>query len=169
MTEGGPIGWLTWLRTAVRWVCLGLLALLILTPIAQVVMRGVFTLPFAGAEELARYFLVCLTFIGASWVTQRGGQIRMEEFQAVLPRRPRWILQMVIEISGVAVFVVFLVASLHTIGNNLENQTATLELPFWLFMAPLVLGAALLVVETAATLVRTWRRGGPEDKQTTLS
>lgn len=160
---------LTGVRAGVRWVCLTLLALLVLTPIAQVVMRGVFNLPFSGAEELARYFLICLTFIGASWVTVRGGQIRMEEFQALLPPRPRWLLQLLIDLSGVAVFLVFLVAAVVTIGNNLENQTATLEMPFWLFMGPLAVGALLLVIETGVVFLRTLRRGRPEDKQTTLS
>ena len=156
-------------RAGVRWVCLALLALLVLTPLAQILMRGVFNLPFSGAEELARYFLICLTFIGASWVTLRGGQIRMEEFQALLPPRPRWLLQLVIEASGAAVFLVIMVAAVYTIGNNLENQTATLEMPFWLFMGPLAVGALLLVIETGATFLHTLRRGRPEDKQTTLS
>ena len=58
-----------------------------------------------------------------------------------------------------------LAASLVSIRNNLDNQTATLEMPFWLFMGPLAVGAALLVVETAAMLAHTWRRGRPEPKQ----
>ena len=41
-------------------------------------MRGVFNVPLAGAEELAKYFLICLTFLAASYVTAEGGQIRME-------------------------------------------------------------------------------------------
>ncbi|MGE0803020.1 MAG: TRAP transporter small permease [Lautropia sp.] len=156
-------------RTAVRWLCLALLALLIVTPIVQVVMRGVFTLPFSGAEELARYFLVCLTFVGASWVTRTGGQIRMEELQAVLPPRLRWLLQMAIELSGVAVFVVFLVASVVTILNNLDNETATLQMPFWLFMAPLAVGSLLMIVETFVKFLATFTRGRADAKQTTLS
>ena len=62
-------------RKAVRWTAFALLALLVATPLAQVVMRGVFNVPMSGAEELARYFLICLTFIAASHVTERGGQI----------------------------------------------------------------------------------------------
>ena len=42
-------------------------------------------------------------------------------------------------------------------------------MPFWLFMAPLVVGMALLSVETAARLVHTWRRGRAEDKHTVLT
>lgn len=156
-------------RAAVRWMSLALLALLILTPLAQIAMRGVFNVPMSGAEELARYFLITMTFIGASYVTHEGGQIRMEELQGAIPPRPRWLLQLAIELCGIAMFGVLTVAGIVTISRNLSNQTATLEMPFWLFMGPLVLGSALLVVETAATLVHTWRRKRPEDKQTVLT
>lgn len=156
-------------RTGVRWVSLALLALLVITPLAQVVMRGVFNVPMSGAEELARYFLICLTFIAAAYVTEQGGQIRMEEFQGLLPARPRWLLQLIIELAGVAMFAVLFVAAVVTISKNLSNQTATLEMPFWLFMGPLALGSALLVLETLLMFVHTLKRRRPEDKQTVLT
>jgi len=160
---------LTTVRLVVRWTSLALLAALVLTPLTQIVMRGVFSLPLAGAEELARYFLVCLTFVAASYVTHDGGQIRMEEFQAWLPPRPRWRLQLAIEASGVAIYVILLVASVVTVSKNLDNRTAVLEIPFWLFFAPIVVGSALLAVETAAHLVRLWRDHRPAEKHTTLA
>lgn len=157
------------LRATVRAVSLVLLALLVVTPLAQILMRGVFNVPMSGAEELARYFLITMTFVAASYVTHQGGQIRMEELQGVVPPRPRWLLQLAIELSGIAMFGILFVAGVITILNNLDNKTATLEMPFWLFMGPLVVGSALLVVETAMTLVHTWRRKRPEDKQTVLT
>ena len=150
-------------------MCLALLAALIVTPLAQIVMRGIFNVPMAGAEELARYFLITLTFIGASYVTEQGGQIRMEEMQAVVPPRPRWILQLGIELSGIAMFGVLATAGIITVLNNLNNQTATLEMPFWFFMGPLVVGSLLLVIETVASFAHTWKRRRPEDKQTVLT
>jgi len=132
-------------------------------------MRGIFNVPMAGAEELARYFLITLTFIAASYVTWDGGQIRMEEFQGMVPPKPRWLLQLGIELCGIAMFGVVCAAGIITTANNLNNQTATLEMPFWLFMAPLTVGSALLAVETAGTLLHTWRRRRPEDKHTVLS
>ena len=157
------------LRAIVRWLSLALLALLILTPLAQIMMRGVFNVPMAGAEELARYFLITLTFVASSYVTQQGGQIRMEELQAVVPPRPRWLLQLGIELCGIAMFVILFVAGVVTTLNNLDNKTPTLEMPFWLFMAPLVIGALMLVVETGVAFVHTYRRHRPEDKKTMLS
>jgi TRAP-type C4-dicarboxylate transport system permease small subunit len=146
-----------------------LLAALVVTPLAQITMRGVFNVPLAGAEELAKYFLICLTFLAASYVTREGGQIRMEEFQFLLPPKPRWILQLAIEVSGVAVFGVLFVASVVTVTRNLNSVTPVLEIPFLLFFAPLVLGSLLLVVETLAMLMHTWRTRRPEDKRTVLS
>ena len=156
-------------RSAVRAVSFVLLALLVVTPLAQVVMRGVFNVPMSGAEELARYFLISLSFVAASYVTEQGGQIRMEEFQGLLPPRPRWFLQLVIELCGIAMFGVMFAAGVITIANNLQNQTATLEMPFWLFMGPLVVGTLLLAVETLLMFVHTLRRRRPEEKQTVLT
>jgi TRAP-type C4-dicarboxylate transport system permease small subunit len=153
----------------VRGVSLLLLAAVVITPLAQITMRGVFNVPMAGAEEMTRYFLICLTFLAASYVTEQGGQIRMEEFQGLIPPRPRWILQLLIELCGVVVFGILFVASVVTISRNLNNQTPIMEMPFWLFMAPLALGSALLVVETLAMFVHTWRSRRPEAKQTVLT
>lgn len=157
------------MRSAVRRATLLILAALVVTPLLQIAMRGVFNVPLAGAEELAKYFLICLTLVAASYVTREGGQIRMEEFQALVPARPRWWLQLAIEASGVAFFGVLFVASVVTVSRNLNSVTPVLEMPFWLFFAPLVLGSLLLAVETAAVLLHTWRARRPDDKHTVLT
>ena len=157
------------MRTAVRRASFLLLAALIVTPLAQITMRGVFNVPLAGAEELAKYFLICLTFVAAPYVTREGGQIRMEEFQFLLPPKPRWILQLAIEVSGIVLFGVLFVASVVTVTRNMNSVTPVLEIPFWLFFAPLVVGSLLLVVETLAMFVHTWRARRPEAKQTVLT
>lgn len=146
-----------------------LLFLLVVTPFAQIIMRGVFNVPMAGAEEWARYMLICLCFMAGAMVTIDGGQIRMEEIQALLPERPRWLLQLLIEAAAITVFGFLAYASFFTIANNMSNQTATLEMPFWIFMAPLAIGSTLLCLATALLFHQTWRRGRAENKQTTLT
>ena len=157
------------LRRALVAVCLLLLAALIFTPALQIVMRGVFNVPMSGAEELARYFLIALTLMGAAQVTREGGQIRMQEFQALLPQRLRFVLQVFIELCAVGMFGLMAVAAALSISQNLNNQTATLEMPYWLFMAPLLVGMALLTLESLLQLVRTVRQRRADDKQTTLA
>jgi TRAP-type C4-dicarboxylate transport system permease small subunit len=157
------------IRTLIRWASLLLLFLLIATPLAQVVMRGVFNIPMSGAEELARYFLICLSFLAASFVTREGGQICMEEIQAFLPERIRWWTQMVVELSGVIFFTTIGISALVTISRNLDNQTATLEMPFPIFMAPLALGMFLLAMETSMVLLHLIQSGRADAKTTNLT
>ena len=157
------------LRRALVVVCLLLLAALIFTPSLQIIMRGVFNVPMSGAEELARYFLIALTLMGAAVVTHEGGQIRMQEFQALLPAPLRFVLQVLIELCAVGMFGLMALAAAVAIRQNLNNQTATLEMPYWLFMAPLLLGMALLTLESLLQLARTLRRRRADDKQTTLA
>ncbi len=157
------------IRDAVRRASFVLLAALVITPLAQITMRGVFNVPLAGAEELAKYFLICLTFLAASYVTAEGGQIRMEEFQFLLPPKPRWLLQLAIELSGTALFAILFIASVVTVSRNLNSVTPILEMPFWLFFAPLVLGSRLRAGETLAMVVPTRRSRRPEDKRTVLT
>ena len=157
------------IRTLIRWASLLLLFLLIATPLAQVVMRGVFNIPMSGAEELARYFLICLSFLAASFVTREGGQICMEEIQAFLPERIRWWTQMVVELSGVIFFITIGISALVTISRNLDNQTATLEMPFPIFMAPLALGMFLLAIETSMVLLHLIQSGRADAKTTNLT
>ncbi|MBU6224141.1 MAG: TRAP transporter small permease [Burkholderiales bacterium] len=157
------------IRALVRWTSLFLLFLLIATPLAQVIMRGVFNVPMSGAEELARYFLICLSFLAASYVTREGGQICMEEIQAFFPDRIRWWTQIIVEISGVVFFTAIGVSALITISRNLSNQTATLEMPFPIFMAPLAIGMFLLAIETFIILLRLIQSGQANAKTTNLT
>ena len=160
---------LQYIRAWVRWISLSLLFLLIATPLAQVIMRSVFNIPMSGAEELARYFLICLSFLAASYVTREGGQICMEEVQAFFPDRIRWWTQMLVELSGVIFFTTIGVSALITISRNLDNQTATLEMPFPIFMAPLALGMFLLAIETMMVLIHLVRSGHADAKTTNLT
>lgn len=146
-----------------------MLALLILTPLLQIVMRGVFNVPLAGAEELAKFFLICLVLVGASCVSAQGGQIRMEEFLAILPVGIQRPLRLAIEASAVAVFALFCVASLVTVSRNLNSVTPVLEIPFLVFFAPLVVGSALLTLESVVALANTWTGARVTSKQTILS
>ncbi len=157
------------LRKAARTVSLAMLAALILTPLLQILMRGVFSLPLAGAEELAKYFLICLVLIGACCVSAEGGQIRMEEFQAVLPLCVKRPLRLLIALSAAGFFSLLLLASVVTVIRNFNSVTPVLEMPFPVFFAPLVFGSALLLVESIVALFRTWSGRFNSGKQTVLS
>ena len=115
---------------------------LVLVPTAQVIMRGVFVLPFIGAEEFTRFLLICLIFCAYPLVVQNGENIVMGEFKAMMPRLPRRIVNLTISILAIAAtgFIAYVTAT--NISRNLTNATPTLGIPFWIFLGATLFGFA---------------------------
>ncbi len=115
---------------------------LIIVPTAQVIMRGVFTLPFIGAEELTRFLLICLVFLAYPLVIEHGENIVMGEFKAAMPRKLRAAVNLTISISAIAItgFIAWVTAA--NISRNLTNATPTLSIPFWIFLGATLFGFA---------------------------
>jgi TRAP-type C4-dicarboxylate transport system permease small subunit len=143
--------------------CLSLLVILVT---AQVLMRVIFLAPLIGAEELARYLLICVVFLGASFSERAGGQIRMEELLNLLPKSLKLFLQILIQSSAIIVFFIVSVGSIITLIENLKNRTATLSIPFPIFILPTVIGFCLLTLEYGKSLVRLVKSlSTPKDSQ----
>ena len=124
-----------------------ILFLLVLLVITQVTMRTVFSVPLIGPEELARYFLICIVFFSMSYTARSGGHIRMDELQSFFPKKVRKFLQILIAITGIAIFGLFAAASIITTTKNQGNVTPTLAIPFTIFFLPTMVGFTLLTVE----------------------
>jgi TRAP-type C4-dicarboxylate transport system permease small subunit len=119
-----------------------IMAGLVLVPTAQVIMRGVFVLPFIGAEELTRFLLICLVFCAYPLVVEHGENIVMGEFKAAMPRRLRAVVNWTISLAAVGTtgFLAWVVAT--NISRNLSNSTPTLSIPFWIFLSATLFGFA---------------------------
>lgn len=143
-----------------RWIRLGCIAVgcfalaaIIILPTTQIVLRELGA-PMTGAEELARYFMIVVTFIGVPLVSYEGGHIRMDEIHRLVARRTSLILRVIIAIFSGAAFGAVIVAIYASLSVTMGSSTPTLGIPFWLFNLPAILGLSLGAVECAR---QAWR------------
>jgi TRAP-type C4-dicarboxylate transport system permease small subunit len=130
-------------EVALRTLALAALASLVLLPALQVVMRDVFTMPIIGLEEATRYGLIILVFLAVPSLLLTNEQIRLTEFVARLPRGLRMTLERVtLALAGIS-FAVIAVAGMASALKNASTRTPTLDIPFWLFTLPMVVGLAV--------------------------
>jgi TRAP-type C4-dicarboxylate transport system permease small subunit len=115
---------------------------IVIVPMAQVVMRGGFGLPFIGAEELTRFLLICLIFCAYPLVVEAGENIVMGEIKASLPRAFRAILNVTISLSAIAICAFLAYVTAANISKNLDNTTPTLGIPFTIFLGATLFGFA---------------------------
>jgi TRAP-type C4-dicarboxylate transport system permease small subunit len=143
-------------------VVLILFALLSL-PLLQIVMRYFFGAPIVGAEELTRFLMILLVFLGFPLVILAGENIVMGELRAALPRRWRNALDLATSLLAVAACGFLTWVTWDSIFLNIGNKTPTLGIPFYLF-----LGAAL-VAFAGATIVHLVHLRHPPQSDTNVT
>ncbi|PWB62793.1 MAG: TRAP transporter small permease [Bradyrhizobiaceae bacterium] len=118
------------------------LAALVLLPALQVTLRDLFDSPLIGLEESTRWGLIILVFFGTPLLIATNEQIRLTEFVDRLPRLLRALLERVTLLAGAVVLAVIVWSGVLSIIRNFGTRTPTLDIPFWLFASPMLVGFA---------------------------
>ena len=127
----------------------------------QVFFRYVLNQSLFWSEELARFQLVWLTFLGAAVAYRRGAHPGIDALHARLP--PAWRRATTVLVHGVsaALFAVMIVYGAQ-FAYFVRNQISpALGLPKWIVFAVIPVGGALLLVHAVAFLAAEVRGGRP--------
>jgi TRAP-type C4-dicarboxylate transport system permease small subunit len=122
------------------------LGALVVLPSTQVFLRDVFDSPVIGLEEATRWALVILVFFGAPLLISTNEQIRLTEFVDLLPRPLRVTLERITLLAGATVLGVIAWSGALSIVRNFGTRTPTLDIPFWLFASPMLVGFGIAAV-----------------------
>lgn len=128
---------------------------------AQVVARYIFGSPIAWSEELARFVLIWLGFMGAVFVMGEGGHITVDVVSRRLSRRGRLALE-----CASSLIVILACAMLLPAGIAFARQMGFVRSPalgipmsWWYWAAGA--GFGLLALHTSINLILAIRRGAP--------
>ena len=122
------------LRWVFRWGSLVMLVAMVALPFVQVVAREIVGAPLIGADELARFMLICTVFVALPYVAAGGANIRMEEILSLCPARFVRGVKIVIALVAIATFARRPSPAWSRSRSNLDNATPTLGMPYWLFL-----------------------------------
>ena len=145
-------GWEDWVSFLLFWV------------LAFIVFYQVFTRYFLGdpagwTEEIARYFLVAVVFIGASMAVRKNNHIQVDVFYRFMHRRLARGMALLVDLIrigffGYAAWLNWLL--LERIGSQ---RMAIVELPMgWVFGA-MLFGFILMFLRSLQVGWRHWRQG----------
>ena len=148
----GVYGWEDWVTFALFWI------------MALVVFYQVFTRYVLGdsagwTEEIARYFLVAVVFIGASMSVRKNNHIQVDYFYRLLPAPVCRVLSTMVDVVrcvflGYAAWLTWLL--IQRIGNS---RMAVIDLPVgWVFSA-MLFGFVLMFLRSLQVAWRHWTQG----------
>jgi|TARA_B110000881_G_C18367876_1_gene409690 C4-dicarboxylate transporter DctQ subunit len=142
----------------------GLLATASVILFANVVARYIFNWGVPWAEELVRYEIVWMVFIGGSVAARTGIHIGIDILATFSPKQIRPVILLVINAISLT-FCLFLVI----MGSDLVAQTKmfgqvtpALQIPMWVVQMAIPVGGALMALRFFQRLIVTLRNDSGE-------
>jgi C4-dicarboxylate transporter DctQ subunit len=121
----------------------------------NVIMRYVFLYPIYWAEELCRYLMVWMIFIGASQVTLQGGHVAVDIVPRLLPKRANLVLAFLVNgISILFCLVLAYFAYRQMMRVKIAHQISpAMELPMWVAYLAIPLGTGLMSIRYVQQMI----------------
>ena len=128
--------------------------LLFITVFLQFVTRYVLNDSLTWTEEIARYLLIGVTFVGSVMAVRKGSHIAVEAGLKAMPRRLRHVVLMAVDLLTLA-FSLFLAWTSVQLAQNTKQAMVSIDIPkayvYWLVALTFV-GMSLYAAE------RVWKR-----------
>lgn len=141
-----------------------MMTVMLLAAIAQVAARYVLETALVGPEEIARYMMIGGTFLALPVLARRRNHIAVDALAHYIPDAGRvWLerLVLLVELTFLVLFTWYAALVVEELRVG-QGFSAGLELPAWIPMLPVALGAGLGLVVTAVLLVQTFVPGGTD-------
>jgi len=129
-----------------------LLAAMALIIFANVVLRYTTSQSIEWAEEVARYLMVWLTFLGAGPVLRYGGHIAVENLQDSLPPRAAYAVRMLIAALLFGFFGFMVWFGVLYVERAQFQMTPTTQIAMSWVYAAMPIGGVLLILHLALVL-----------------
>jgi TRAP-type C4-dicarboxylate transport system permease small subunit len=144
--------WEDWLTLVFFW-------LLALTVFYQFFTRYVLSDSAAWTEEIARYLLIVVTFVGASMAVRRNSHIHVEFIYRWLPAAVGRALSTAVDVVRTAFLAYATWLSIELLPKMANLNMTVVDLSMKYVYGMVLLGFAMMTVRSVQVSIRHWRRG----------
>ncbi|WP_088007087.1 TRAP transporter small permease [Indiicoccus explosivorum] len=149
-----------YLNLGIKYILILLMTVLVVAVFMQVVFRFVIEQPLAWTEELGRYCLIWITFLGAGYAMATNSHIGVEFFveKAAVPvRRVTYILSA----TACLVFFLLLVLEGYELAvSGMSQSSPVLQIPMGYIYAAIPVSGVILIINLAFQFMKNFKSGG---------
>ncbi len=145
-------GWEDWIVLAVFWV-------LALVVFYQVFTRYVLNDAAGWTEEIARYLLIAVTFLGGAMAVRRNTHIQVDFVYRFLPSAAGRILSLLVDAVRIAFFGYAVWLTWLLMDRIGAQRMAVVELPIGLVFGAMLIGFALMFARALQLGRKHWVQG----------
>lgn len=137
-----------------------ILGVLVIAVFLQVIFRFVIQQPLAWTEELSRYCLVWLTFLGAAYAMSTKAHIGMEVFVKLFALSIQKVLYVIATIASLMFFLLMVVQGYDLAIQSMSQLSPVLRIPMGVIYAVIPLSGFILIVNMTSQFTKDFKRGG---------
>src|SRR5216683_5575633 len=144
--------WEDWITLAVFWI-------LAVVVFYQVFTRYVLNDAAGWTEEIARYLLIAVTFLGGAMAVRRNTHIQVDFVYRFLPRAAGRALSLLVDAVRVAFFGYAVCLTWLLMDRIGSQRMAVVELPIGLVFGAMLMGFAFMFGRALQVAWKHWRQG----------
>lgn len=137
------------------YICMALIALMMLLMVSEVIARTVFVRPIPGATEWVQVMLVCcMTSLGASIMI--GSMVEINMFTKRLKPVPQVVLDIIVLIVSLIIIILIAIQQVRAGGRSMQNNVvwSSVRVPQWPFLYLFGFSYAVAAVVVIMTIIR---------------
>ena len=142
-------------------LCTVLACVMAVSILIQVINRNTVQLPLVWCEELARYCMVWLIFVGISAGVKKGAHIGVDALVNILPKNIRKIVNVVtnVLVTGLYGYLTLLSADI-TLGIRETGQVSpAMQIPMYLIYGGLIVGMLMSTIRSVQVIMNALKEG----------
>jgi C4-dicarboxylate transporter DctQ subunit len=141
-------GRIQWLEKIQEWILVIGLTVITLVTFSSVVGRYLLGTSFVWSEELTRYIMIWLTFIGASLGIVRGAHIKIDVLRLLVSKRKQAFFQSLSSMLCVvgSLFFTFYAIVFIKEQMSLHQLSSVLKIPIWAVQSVFVISGVLMII-----------------------
>jgi TRAP-type C4-dicarboxylate transport system permease small subunit len=163
-----PAGFEAWLVGLNRWIVVALMASMAVLVFANVVSRYLLNYSIVWVEEVTRYTMIWVGFLGSGLVLRYGAHIAVDTFQDLLPPAAARALRAIIVVLLAATFVAMTWLGVRYAAFAWDQETPVLNWRTGAVYLAIPIGSALMLVHLAL-IARSYVRNREFEKDATFS
>ncbi len=141
------------------WVTFALFWLLAATVFYQFFTRYALNDSASWTEEIARYLLICIVFVGSAMCVRKGTHIHVDIFYRFMPPPMARALSTFVDVMRIVFFAYAVYLTWLLIGKIGKQQMAIIDWPIGIIYGFVLFGFALMCFRSVMIAIRHWRQG----------
>lgn len=145
--------------TVEAWIAFAFFWLLALNVFYQFFTRYVLNDSASWTEEIARYLLICMVFVGISAAVRTSRHIHVDFLYRLIPRTAGRVLATLVDVVKIVFFAFATVLTWQMMEKMVNYKMTIIDLPMNLVYGVCMFGFACATLRSVQVGVLNWRRG----------